>query len=344
MMKWNKYVIWWKRFSNKWTRGYLVKKIPRFFSQVFSHGAFHLLLCVIVFLVTFLWARSNMSYPKTSQRVISYDLSTIYKENINQPSILNCFYLNFTFDSDSLKKKKGYKDEISLIYDDSNWNSNDKQPNDTLLISVFTLPMPNELKITQNDEEIPFVTTDSVINIKFYPKRSVLSPFGDTVVGPQRIELLTNQLGREKNSSYYNYYINFASLQVKNDTAYGTPQTVSITFGDIDWKRGMFIGQNKNLLYNYVYPEPSIITNSFIYYIGSDHLKRISNNHGIIVQATDVDALNKNTNKQMIYSVLVATGATLLFDILIQVIRELRNVNRRNDYRKSRIGRPRKRK
>ena len=60
---------------------------------------------------------------------------------------------------------------------------------------------------------------------------------------------------------------------------------------------------------------------------------KIRNNHGLIIQATDIDAQNKNNRKSIIYSVLVGTGAALFFDILIQIIRELRNVNRKHDIR-----------
>ena len=344
-MKWDLFVTWWKRFSNKWTRGYLVLRFPRFLSQVFSHGAFHVLFCAFVFIVTLVWAKLNMSDPKISQRVIAFNVRDLPTGNRIQPENLGFYDLHYTFDSDTLKKKTGYKDEIRLEYDDKNWHKNGQLSIDSILIYFFTSPLPDDLKITQNgyhkEIPLPYVVTDSAIVIKFYPVKNNDSPWGGLSVGSQKIMIRSNKLGGEKNSSYYNYYIHFESLWVKVDTT-STPQMIDFTFGDVDFRHGIFIGKNKNLLYEYIYPEPAIITNGYIQYLDSIYIKEISKNRGIIIQATDVDALNRNTAKQMISSVLVATGATLLLDILIQLVRELRNVNRRNDYRKLRIRRQRK--
>lgn len=88
-------------------------------------------------------------------------------------------------------------------------------------------------------------------------------------------------------------------------------------------------------MYNYIYPEPDYIGNGYIMYRGEESISKVSKNQGIIIQATDIDAQNRNTKKGIISSVLVGTGTALFFDILIQLIRELRNVNRRKEKEQS---------
>ena len=187
---------------------------------------------------------------------------------------------------------------------------------------------------------------DVSVKILVKPSKNLELPSG-MGYGPQNISIHSKQLGLKSEEGFwkkiglgivdanYNYYIHLPQLQVlSGDDAYFN-QSISFQFGDINLKREGLAITNKKLLYNYIYPEPDYIGNGYIMYRGEESISKVSKNQGIIIQATDIDAQNRNTKKGIISSVLVGTGTALFFDILIQLIRELRNVNRRKEKEQS---------
>lgn len=90
------------------------------------------------------------------------------------------------------------------------------------------------------------------------------------------------------------------------------------------------------MLFHYVYPEPDILNNGFIVYCSEEKVAAVARNHGIIIQAEEIDAANNDNREALIYSILVGTGVAFALDILVQLVREWRNVNRKDDKEKIR--------
>lgn len=377
----------WISFYDKWVVSFLVKEPMKHGSYFLSHGGVHLIVCIIVFFLTYQWAKLTVNSTDTTVHNINIGMN-YDQENIVGLDTLTVLGYEFRFDSDSiLKESKGkYKSKlvISYAYD---WNhghaKNENNPRGITTIDLYSNPQMDDLLVNQDSvwyefaydtirtannsyytksREVPHVYEtfcyDSLLNdgshqVRVKPCKNMPMPDrmteGTQIInfysnkwglnshdsfwkkhGFDMLDKLWNKLGFNVEDAYYNYYVGFGFLPIATNTDhYSGYQSISFTFGDFIIKNSYYHNPNKKLLYQYVYPKPDIINNGFVYYQQS--IPEVAKNHGIIIQAVDVEAQNRNNRKSIIFSVLVGTGAALFFDILIQLIRELRNVNRRKE-------------
>lgn len=137
----------------------------------------------------------------------------------------------------------------------------------------------------------------------------------------------SNEIKPKDNNPYYYYYFNLPPA--KNTKI----QSINFQISDpiINDRFGLKYTQGKNLQYNYIYPEPDAIRNGMIEYNSETKKEEIIKNQGVIIQAVDVDELNKQNRNAFLYSVLIGTAFAFLLDIIIQLIRELRRLHRKEE-------------
>ena len=352
----------------------LVKEPLKHGSYFLSHGFCHFIMCIIVMIVTYIWARDNINSSDTTLHNLEFQLDPLCQIDDS----LTCYSIDFILDSDSLLKSTNgnYSSQINYRFG-YYWNQNEDP--DTVAINFNANIDPNDIEIVQDSvyysvehdtiqlssnrytlepkyiehtydvahtHNIKKRSDDISVKILVKPSKNLELPSG-MGYGPQNISIRSKQLGLKSHEGFwekiglgivdanYNYYIHLPQLHVlSGDDAYFN-QSISFQFGDINLKREGLAITNKKLLYNYIYPEPDYVGNGYIEYRGEESISKVSKNRGIIIQATDIDAQNRNTKKSIISSVLVGTGTALFFDILIQLIRELRNVNRRKEKEQS---------
>ena len=135
----------------------------------------------------------------------------------------------------------------------------------------------------------------------------------------------SDEIGVKENDPYYYYYISFPKFEFSGD--------LQITFSVSDLvgneKNGDIHSQRKNLQYNFIHPEPDVIGNGYISYFTPEKKEQLRNNKGVVIQAVDIDAQNRQNRYAFLFSVLVGTGFAFLLDIIIQLIRELRRLQAR---------------
>ncbi len=340
----------WHDFYEKWVVRFLVKEPLKHGSYFLSHGFFHFVMCILVGVVTALWWHKNVSSSDT----IMHDITLEFKQPqspYSHKDTITSLSIDFIIDSDSLLKETNnkYRSMINVVYhyDYSNRDSLDKdKPKDPTVITLHSEPYLDDLYVDQDSIfitssiETKFEThltqkmlSDSAIEISVISAKNQPLPMRDSLIeGMQSINFYSNKLGRANNDSYYNYYIDFDFLPLVKDTqkSHGF-YNISIQIGDVTTNRGFHHVGNKKLLYQYIYPQPDIFTNGYLFYYTDEAVNKVAKNHCILIQATDIEAMNRNNRKAIIYSVLVGTGAALFFDILIQLVRELRNVNRKKE-------------
>ena len=140
-----------------------------------------------------------------------------------------------------------------------------------------------------------------------------------------QVSFFTNDIGVKENDPYYYYYISFPSFEFSGD--------LQIVFSTSDLNttinRNIVYNKEKSLQYNYIYPEPDVVSNGFIAYYTDEKKEQIRKNRGVIIQAVDIDAQNRQNRLSFMLSVLIGTGFAFLIDIIIQLIRELRRLQGR---------------
>lgn len=140
----------------------------------------------------------------------------------------------------------------------------------------------------------------------------------------QNVVIYSDDIGVKSCDPYYYYYITFPSDRIAG--------TLDFSFKASDLTNnisGFNYTKDIYLQYAYVYPEPDVINNGYIRYFTKEKMDQIVKNHGVIIQAVDINALNRANNYAFLYSVLVGTGLAFIIDILIQLVKEIRNLNNR---------------
>jgi hypothetical protein len=342
---------WWHNFYEKWVVRLLVIKPFKYFSYFFSHGGIHLVMCGLVAALTYQLASHNIESSDTTMHNINVEIEPP-KSPSSYRDTLHTLLVKCELDSDTLLKKTNnkYKSRINISYGydytcrDSQFVNTPKEPT---VIRLYSEPFLDDLYIEHDSTFVPFeipeiketennkgishsgykILKDSVIEITVNPVKNV-----DGVdVGTQTIYIYSNKLGMSEGDSYYNYLINFGNMPLIKETTNFEGLDVFFQIGDETSNKGYYFRENKRLLYQYVFPQPDMLKNGYLEYTSEEAISKVKENRGITVQATDIDALNRNNKISIVYSVLVGTGAALVFDILIQLVRELRNVNRRKE-------------
>jgi len=343
------------RYENN-IKKYLVREPLKHGSYFLSHGFFHSIMCLTVGLLTGLGAYRSCSSSETTMHNIYLEIEPPQTASTLKDTMTNLF-VSFELDSDSLLKKtnKKYNSRINITYGydyscrDSEYIDTPKEPTilrlysepllEDLFIqqdSSFTIYEIKESKELENNQEIKSSTykslPDSIVEISVKPFKNIKNETGgEDGVGSQTVYIYSNKLGLAEDESYYNYYIDFGRIPTIKETNSFDGLGIQIQIGDFATNKGIFHIGNKRLLYQYIHPQPDIINNGFLFYYTKESIEKVINNNGIIIQSTDIDALNKNNRRDIFFSVLVGTGVALFIDILIQLIRELRNVNRRKE-------------
>lgn len=334
----------------------LVKEPWRRLSYFLSHGFFHSIMCFVVGILTALLWYYNYSSSDTTMHNISLEVKPPYTASTIKDS-LHTLSMSFELDSDSLykKTKKKYKSRISITYGydytcrDSEYVDTPKEPTilklysqpllDDLYLEQDSISITSEIKEIKENETYNGIShssykllSDSVFEINVKPFKNIINETGgENGVGSQTVYMYSNNLGLIEGDCYYNYFIDFGRMPTIKQTNNFSGLIIRIQIGDETNNKGLFFIENKRLLYQYIYPQPDILKNGFLFYYTKEAISKVQANNGIIIQATDIDAMNKINKKSIIYSVLVGTGAALFLDILIQLVRELRNMNRRKE-------------
>lgn len=249
---------------------------------------------------------SNISFAIESDSFIKYDTipKPIYIEKVDSSFIKwmkEKFPQSETNPNDS--NSLFIEGEPEILVDDRNPGTYIENPDTTRYLHFW------------EDQGSTFV-------LKLIPKQY---NFNNELRSPcQRVYIYSDALGVQKNDPYYYYYINFPSEKISGNLVLDFKVSdLAESTSDFNYVREI------NLQYNYVYPEPDVINNGYIKYCTKEKMAQIVKNHGIVIQAIDTNALNESNNHAFLYSVLVGTGLAFLIDIIIQLIKEIRNFNRR---------------
>lgn len=347
--------IWNNFYENKILR-ILVHQPLKALAHILSNGGFHLLMCITVFLLTFFWYQKNVNTSNAQMHNINFDINE-KSSPIHDNDTLVVFHISLILDSDSLYKETNnkYRSKMVISYG-YDWYANRwidylfadsnhayKEPIDTCELTFYHYPYLNDIYVDADSmifnmgekgkydtliyktELFQAYTKDSMLKINVIPSEKNFN---------QIINIYSNELGLTEGDAYYNYFISLPWFPIATNTKnHHGGQSIMVQVGNLMMRNSFYHNTSCKLTYQFLYPEPDVINNGFLFYNKPETLMKIRNNHGLIIQATDIDAQNKNNRKSIIYSVLVGTGAALFFDILIQIIRELRNVNRKHDIR-----------
>lgn len=302
----------------------------------FSHGGTHFLSFILAFLAGwYCYNRTTSDFGPIAHRlVISVDReqSQLYE---NPNAKLYQLHIGLTLNSDSVEEKThGYtRNRLEIRALPDGLDSLGTQ------VSIGMSPYHKKIMFDKDFDSavkgayIVKQPTDSTISIDLAPEKTIELPSGKYAYGPQRVEIYSNNLGVKSNNPYYYYYIGLDIPETSDGQTAKYPfTTFSFQLGDhVRFNNLGYIHQNKDLKYNFIYPEPDVINGAWIYYYKKETIDKVRANHGVVIQAEDIQALNKSNRENFLYSVLVGLFAALFFDIFIQLIREWRNINLKND-------------
>lgn len=147
-------------------------------------------------------------------------------------------------------------------------------------------------KYTSYLEDNDSVFVLKVIPAKYNKSGQVLFSNGEFRSPCQTITLYSNELGVDDNEPYYYYYINLLSTNISGSLSFDFKVSNLTKYGS-----NFQYTKEKYLQYNYVFPVPDIINNGYIEYHTKEKMEQIMQNHGVIIQAVDINALNKSNNK-----------------------------------------------
>lgn len=165
-----------------------------------------------------------------------------------------------------------------------------------------------------------------------FPADNLLLPSGRYIASSQNIHFLSNNLGLQDNNCYYNYHISLPYFPIATNTSsyinYYSNCTIEILIGDFDVINGAIHNSNKDIMINNIYPMPDQLQNGRIFYYTEDKIDEIRDNGGIILYAEDINMKNKKNRSNLIKSVFTGTAIAIAFDVFIQLIKELRTLNK----------------
>lgn len=140
-----------------------------------------------------------------------------------------------------------------------------------------------------------------------------------------KIAFLSNDIGVKEESPYYYYNIAFPFVKFAGE--------LFVSFDFADKQQSMKVSHDieKTMQFEQIFPEPDVISKGKIEYYSEEKKKAILKNHGIIIQAVDIEALNRQKRVNYTYSTLVGIGIPLVIEFIIQLIRKLRRLNRKDE-------------
>ena len=204
--------------------------------------------------------------------------------------------------------------EGDKIYKDSTW-----WEGKTKHVTTYVYTAPTDSKL-----QCDTISHDEYIDASLFPA-DYQAYYGQAT--RNYVCFYSNEIKPKNDSPYYYYYFNLPPAKNANI------QSINFQISDpiiID-RFGMKYTQGKNLQYSYIFPEPDAVRNGMIEYNSAKKREEIRKNQGVIIQAVDVDELNKQNRRAFLYSVLIGTAFAFLLDIIVQLIRELRRLQRRKE-------------
>lgn len=339
----------------------LTSKWGRAISFGLSHGMTHFIVLLIATgTAVFFYCKSKAnSGPVAHQIMLRVDNSNL--TSVQEDDTINAVYIDIILNSDStIKRTKGKANsQINITYD--------TQRSDSVAgmdVHLSWKPYREPLSISREEMSLEMITTDSIVqtdnspvdiqktegwdttkyqsefkvlqrndsmvSVHMVPCANAKSPWGDLFCGPQHLRFESNDFAPKKDNPYYYYYIGI-------DLPYSRQgNTLSFRLGD-DTKvsNQLYPFQNRDLRYTFIHPVPDIIHGAWIYYYTKEKMAEISLNHGIVIQAEDIAALNRSNHDAFFYSIIVGLLVAFILDVLIQLVREWRDLNKRNDKSKA---------
>ena len=100
----------------------LVKEPLKHGAYFLSHGFCHFIMCIIVMIVTYIWAKDNINSSDTTLHNLEFQLDPLSQIDDS----LTCYSIDFILDSDSLLKSTNgnYSSQINYRFG-YYWNQNE---------------------------------------------------------------------------------------------------------------------------------------------------------------------------------------------------------------------------
>ena len=326
---------------------FLQNKKLSFLAKGLCHGGIHFVIFILVLVLILFMIQKTNGYKVDAHKIgISFRRVFLPHAAVDTTYDIKRFNLKFILNSDSVYKRTNgeSRNSIRIDYFSDSQDSIScgvvrlecnfkKYPIRVIRDTVWSdsLVQNGGKKLVSFNYKADYECTkenDSIYEVKFYPAKNRLSLMG-LKYGWQSVEIACDAFGNEKDNPYFYYFIKLLvnDGDLKPD---GYNVNYSIHFGDINEKGNLLFEQSsKDIKYNFVFPEPDVVTDGEIKYNSVDAFERIKKGKCITIQAEDIDLLNKSNRDVFLFSVLAGMLTGFILDILAQQVRELRNINRR---------------
>lgn len=266
-------------------------------------------------------------YTTTSKPVY---IPLVYKTHLHTSTkIIDSLDRYYRYYDYYLSKKNLYKDTLWLKDSDSIAHNNNliEEAERRINEDSSTYHIPNNWYNPDKKGKKRERFTASI-----FPADNLMLPSGRYIADKQDIHFFSNNLGLRDNNYYYNYHITLPYFPIASNTSryinYFSNCTIEILIGDFDNINGAIRNSNKDIMINNVYPMPDQLQNGRIFYYTKDKIDAIRDNQGIILYAEDINMKNKKNKANIMKSVFTGTAIAIAFDVLVQLIKELRTLNK----------------
>ena len=333
-----------------WFSKHLKNNLIKHLALFLVHGGLHTIILIITALLItqfFIFSCENIG-PEPNK--ISMAFTRESDDTIQHPPINN-LNIRLILNSDSLYKKSGGKGRNGIRIDYST------KTEDSLCTYLLYLEWNKRHKIsalrdTSKYASVPECEIDTDIDtIASVRIKQVEKEFqkGFYVYNDQDITIINDGWGPNIDNPYYYYYLSLDLVPLwMNREAFLNDSlnymaSFEIQIGDTVKKTKISSGKNtfemptksmtnKNLKYVSIYPTPDGVSNGIIRYNSEESLKKLMNLECFItLQAEDVDLIKEKDRRSLVMTVLLGMLVGFLLDVIIQQIKELRNINRLQD-------------
>ena len=328
---------------------WLRKNISISFVSFLVHGGFHSLMFIIISMcILVLWTGSR-SQQGPEPKSISLTLTRASSIDSLCQSPITDYNIQFIMNSDSLYKESGYRGRsgIKISYEADNDSVDYGKLYLTWKKKGQSYAYRNNPKFINCPPIETKYNTDSLAVFDFMPPLYSFMP-GFDKYGYNEISIVNDEaLGNGDNPYYYYHlYVDLVDANVIYREAFLTNSDfhieISFQVGDIKLQDSIEIdgrtiqpplGQwsNKNLRYTYIWPIPDEISNGSIKYKSKASIEKILNGRFIVIQAEDIDLIQKNSKDSLILTILLGMLVGFLLDVIIQLIKDLRSFNQKKN-------------
>lgn len=314
-------------------RIWLTKK-PCFYLILFlSHGGTHILMLMFLTFLGYHFFSEAMQEDGPEYHEVRVDLT--------KASVCG-FQINASINSTLLFNEVGYHQRLNITTDylsDNNKNTeatiNGIKCKYASKIAISRYPHKSEWEIrNESDKAIKSkyridkyedcvyemcTSNDSIMELvihKASPSHTNLSIYGEDIFAPQK----------ERKNPYLYFFI--ALFHQIPDSVILKSTSISIEWGDSNSKDNRITKMTTNpMRINYIYPEPDNMNFSTIIYSTQEKMREVCKNGGVVIQAEDIELVNRRNRLAFIYSILLGAVIAFWIDVLIHVIVKWRNLN-----------------